>query len=187
MTYLLLSEWPAQIQFSLRTLSPSLGLQHSLQCRKGFSVGIYCHDKYIKYGTCLEPVFTMNIQTGIFVAADRTWRANKRNPYFSFARRRRGSNPLRDYQPETNGAQFGHYIFVLLHLLNLNVWFSGIVFYCFKKIFLTLTSQVESNKLKVLLSHLMLVKMIRVCVINAPQGIVFPKGNETTCISLLTL
>ncbi len=46
MTYLLLFEWPAQIQFSLSTLPPSLGLQHSLLCRKSFFVGIYCHDKY---------------------------------------------------------------------------------------------------------------------------------------------
>jgi hypothetical protein len=40
MTYLLSSEWPAQIQVSLCALPPSLGLQHALQCCKGFLVSL---------------------------------------------------------------------------------------------------------------------------------------------------
>jgi hypothetical protein len=58
MTYLLLFEWPAQIQVSLRTLPPSLGLQHVLPCCKGFSVVIYCH---VLDGNCMVQLMTISV------------------------------------------------------------------------------------------------------------------------------
>ncbi len=40
LTYLLPSMWPAQIQVLFRILSPPLGLQHAMQCLKGFLVSL---------------------------------------------------------------------------------------------------------------------------------------------------